>query len=86
MRFFKYLVNLSLSVMVTFTLQAQVTTSSMGGTIRAASGEPLSGASVKATHVPTGTVISAMTTANGRFFNANIQPGGPYTVEVSFVG
>ena len=86
MRFFKYLVNLTFTFLATFTLQAQVTTSSMGGTIRAASGEPLSGASVKATHVPTGTVISAMTTANGRFSIANIQPGGPYTIEVSFVG
>lgn len=77
---------MAVSIMATLTIHAQVTTSAMGGSIRSASGEPLTGASVKATHVPTGTVISAMTSANGRFTFANIQPGGPYTVEVSFVG
>ena len=86
MRFFKYFLTLTVSVLVTSLIQAQVTTSSMGGTIRSASGEALSGASVKATHMPTGTVISAMTSVNGRFSISNIQPGGPYTVEVSFVG
>ena len=73
MRFFKYFLTLTMSLLVTSLIQAQVTTSSMGGTIRSASGEALSGASVKATHMPTGTVISAMTSVNGRFSISNIQ-------------
>ncbi|NDE62450.1 MAG: carboxypeptidase regulatory-like domain-containing protein, partial [Cyclobacteriaceae bacterium] len=72
--------------MATLSIQAQVTTSSMAGSVKSTSGESLSGATVKITHLPTGTTISAATAANGRYNVSNIQPGGPYTVEVSFVG
>ncbi|KIC91423.1 TonB-dependent receptor [Flavihumibacter sp. ZG627] len=65
---------------------AQVTTSSMTGSVKAASGDPLVGASVTVTHVPTGTVYTTLTRAGGRFDLANINTGGPYRVQVSFVG
>jgi hypothetical protein len=77
---------LAMSFLVTNSIFSQVTTSSMAGTIRSTSGEALSGATVKITHVPTGTTVSAASSSSGRFNVSNIQPGGPYSVEVSFVG
>lgn len=64
---------------------AQVTTSSLTGTIRD-SKETLPGAGIKAIHTPTGTVYTGMTTNDGRFTINNMRIGGPYTIEVSFVG
>lgn len=86
MRFLKSLLLFAATIMAVLTTTAQVTTSSFSGIIRSSSGELLAGASIKLTHVPTGTTISASTGKNGRFNVANIQPGGPYTIEVSFVG
>lgn len=68
-----------------FSADAQVTTSTMTGVITESKGS-LPGASVRATHVPTGTVYSATTSANGRFTIPNMRSGGPYTVEVTFIG
>lgn len=65
---------------------AQITTSSMTGIIKDASGEPSVGATVRATHVPTGTVYGNATNADGRFTIQNMRSGGPYTVEISYIG
>ncbi|WP_121354090.1 TonB-dependent receptor [Flavisolibacter nicotianae] len=65
---------------------AQVTTSSISGMVRGAGGEALVGATVTATHVPTGTVYTAASRAGGRFDIQNVAPGGPYTIKVSYVG
>ncbi|MGV3686285.1 MAG: TonB-dependent receptor [Daejeonella sp.] len=64
---------------------AQVTTSSLTGTIRD-SQETLIGATVKATHLPTGTVYGSSTGADGRFNIPNMRVGGPYTVDITYVG
>lgn len=64
---------------------AQVTTSSLTGTIKD-SQETLVGASIKAIHTPTGTVYGASTNANGKYFLNNLRVGGPYTVEVTYLG
>ncbi|MCM5528878.1 carboxypeptidase regulatory-like domain-containing protein [Parasegetibacter sp. NRK P23] len=65
---------------------AQVTTSSMSGSVKAKNGEALVGATVKATHVPTGSVYTTTTRTGGRYDLANINPGGPYIIEISYVG
>ncbi|WDF68634.1 carboxypeptidase regulatory-like domain-containing protein [Sphingobacterium oryzagri] len=67
-------------------LHAQVTTSSMNGVISSNTGEPLAGATVKVTHRPTGTVYAVSSANDGRFNIANMRVGGPYLVEVTYIG
>jgi hypothetical protein len=69
-----------------FVMQAQVTTSSMSGSVKTAKGEALVGATVTATHVPTGTVYRVTTRTGGTFNIYNMNPGGPYSLVISFVG
>lgn len=66
-------------------LLAQVTTSSLTGTVTS-DNKPLVGATVRATHQPSGTVYSTVSRANGQFTIPNMRVGGPYRVEISFVG
>ena len=68
------------------TIQAQVTTSSITGTVRQSSGGVTEGATIRATHTPSGTSYSGTSNASGRFNLSNLRVGGPYTVEVSYVG
>jgi hypothetical protein len=66
-------------------VNAQITTSTLTGTVKDAKG-PLPGASIKATHVPTGTVYTLITNADGRYTITNMRPGGPYKIEFSYIG
>jgi hypothetical protein len=66
-------------------VNAQVTTSTLTGTIKDAKGA-LPGAGIKATHTPTGTVYNLTTNAEGRYTITNMRVGGPYTVEISYIG
>lgn len=68
------------------TIHAQVTTSSMSGVVSESSGQTTAGASIKATHMPSGTSYSGSANAAGRFNLANMRVGGPYRVEVTYVG
>lgn len=67
-------------------VKAQVTTSSLTGTVKDAKGEPLIGATVKAVHGPTGTQYGASTNSEGRVSISNMRIGGPYTIRISFLG
>jgi hypothetical protein len=67
-------------------LIGQVTTSSSSGIVKAKGGEALAGATITATHTPTGTVYRTTSRTGGRFDINNMNPGGPYTFSVSFVG
>lgn len=68
------------------TIHAQVTTSSVTGIVKESSGQVTSGATIKATHVPSGTVYSSAANAAGRFNLANMRVGGPYKIVVTFIG
>ncbi len=65
---------------------AQVTTSSLNGKISDEKGESVVGASIIATHLPTGTQYGTVTNEVGVFNISNMRAGGPYEVEVSSVG
>ncbi|MEX2594214.1 MAG: TonB-dependent receptor [Anditalea sp.] len=77
---------LAMFVMVIGNLSAQVTTSSIQGSVKDDSGEPLIGATVRAVHEPSGSVYGAVTNLEGRFNLPNMRVGGPYSIEVSFIG
>lgn len=62
-----------------------VTTASVHGIVTDAKGI-IPGATVSITHLPTGTVYSTATRADGRFNIPNLRVGGPYTFKVTFVG
>ncbi len=76
----------ALFVSVATLLSAQVTTSSMSGKVTDNSREPLIGATVLVTHTPTGTTYGASTRVDGSFNILNMRVGGPYTVEISYIG
>ena len=73
-----------LAFMVT-TAMAQITTSSVSGKITA-NGDDVIGATIKAVHQPSGTVYRAVTNIDGRYSIQGMRPGGPYVLEVSYIG
>ena len=75
---------LAVLLLPVFTL-AQTTTSSLGGSVKTNTGEALVGATVTITHEPTGTIYRVQSRTGGRFDVNNLNPGGPYSVEASFV-
>ncbi len=75
----------ALLVMFAAAVQAQVTTSSMSGRVSDTEGAVI-GATVIATHEPSGTTYGTVTNMEGRFNLNGMRVGGPYTVEISYVG
>jgi len=65
---------------------AQITTSSLAGRITDNEGQPVIGAAVLATHIPSGTVYGVVTNNDGRYTINGMRTGGPYTVAVSCLG
>jgi hypothetical protein len=70
----------------TATMMAQVTTSTLSGKITEADGQTLPGATIVATHVPSGTLYGATANNQGQYSIQGMRPGGPYTVNVTFIG
>ncbi len=64
---------------------AQVTTSGITGKVTT-EGEAVIGATIQAVHVPSGTHYGTTTNLNGRFDIQGMRAGGPYKVEISYVG
>lgn len=76
---------IAMLVLVVSVAMAQVTTSGISGKVTS-QGEEVIGATVTATHQPSGTVYRAVTNMDGRFSIQGMRPGGPYKVEVSYIG
>ncbi len=72
-------------VVLTATLNAQVTTSGIAGKV-ISGGEPIIGATIVATHTPSGTVYGAVSNADGRFNIVGMRVGGPYEIHISYIG
>jgi outer membrane receptor protein involved in Fe transport len=77
---------LVLALVMTVTLQAQVTTSSINGTVTDSKGETLQGATVTAEHQPSGTKYTTISKKGGVFNMQGLRSGGPYRVTVNYVG
>lgn len=58
----------------------------MHGSVTGSGGETIGDATVRAIHVPTGTVFEVNTRPNGQYNIRGMRVGGPYTVQVSAVG
>ncbi|MDP3453696.1 MAG: carboxypeptidase regulatory-like domain-containing protein [Bacteroidales bacterium] len=76
----------ALSLFVAFAAIAQVTTSSMSGRITEADGTPVIGAAVVAVHTPSGSKYYSITDIAGNYRIQNMRVGGPYAVEVTYLG
>lgn len=72
-------------LMLTTLVNAQVTTASMSGKVTEQN-EAVIGATVLAIHEPSGTRYGTITNLDGRFSIRSMQVGGPYKVEISYVG
>ena len=70
----------------TFSGYSQVTSSGITGKITDVNNEVLPGATVVAVHQPSGTQYGTIANSEGRFTLQGMRSGGPYQVEVSFVG
>ncbi|MDR0745762.1 MAG: TonB-dependent receptor, partial [Mediterranea sp.] len=72
-------------LMLTTIVNAQVTTASMSGKVTS-SDESIIGATVLAVHEPSGSRYGVTTNVDGRFSLQGMRTGGPYKVEISYIG
>lgn len=77
---------LIMSLFVASGVFAQVTTSSMSGKVAEKDGTPVVGATVVATHTPSGSQYYSTTDNSGNYRIPNMRVGGPYQVEVTLLG
>ena len=75
-----------LLLLATVGVDAQVTTASMAGKVTDASNEPIIGATVQAVHQPSGSRYGTVTNVDGRYSIQGMRTGGPYRVEISYIG
>ena len=85
-KFFKTVLLTFTAMIVGTVAYAQVTTSSLAGQISEEGTEPLAGATVVAVHVPSGTQYYGITNEAGRYTIQGMRSGGPYHVEISYLG
>ncbi len=84
--FKRFLLLLSINLSMGGLVIGQVTTSSITGSIKDNNGQSLPGASVIATHTPSGSRYSAVAGREGTFSITNMRVGGPYTINVTYIG
>lgn len=66
-------------------IYSQSTTSGMVGKV-VSNGEELTGATIYAIHEPSGSTYGTVTNIDGRYHLQGMRTGGPYTVEISYIG
>ena len=76
---------LCLAILSPNTITAQITTAGISGEVTAGNEEAI-GATVTAKHVPSGTVYRAITNIDGHYTISGMRAGGPYEVEISYIG
>ena len=81
----KLFVMFAMLLAVTMTTVAQITTSALTGQVRA-DGENIVGATIKAIHEPSGSKYLAVTNEKGRYSIQGMRVGGPYRIEITFIG
>jgi len=64
-------------------VQAQETSANVRGQVLSADGNPVQGAEVRITHLPSGTVARSQTGSTGQFFQSGLRVGGPYELRVT---
>lgn len=81
---------LVLSLLMVFlsgiTVYSQVTTSGINGKVTGANNESLPGVTIIATHTQSGTTSGVITNADGRYSLQGLRTGGPYRIEMSYIG
>jgi hypothetical protein len=82
---FRYLV-VAIILLITTAINAQVTTSGISGKVLDNAGVPIIGATIKATHTPTGTVYGSISNTIGNYSLLGMRAGGPYRIEISYIG
>ncbi|MBI1692462.1 MAG: hypothetical protein FYV88_1850 [Bacteroidetes bacterium] len=65
---------------------AQVTNSSINGTVKTSDNKALEGASITATHLPSGSLYSTVSKKGGAYTLLGLRTGGPYTIKITYVG
>lgn len=82
----KRITTLVLALCASMFVIAQVTTSTITGSVKDNNNQPLVGATITATHLPSGTKYLTTSTKDGFFILNGLRVGGPYTVVVNFTG
>lgn len=77
---------LAICLFASFSMMAQVTTSSISGKITDTNKEEVAGATVVAIHTPSGTQYYSIADSKGNYRILNILPGGPYNIVVEMLG
>ena len=72
--------------MLNFAVYGQVTSASLNGKVISENEGGLIGATVSATHVPSGTFYGVITLEDGSYTIPNMRIGGPFRVEASYIG
>jgi hypothetical protein len=82
---FKKLFILTVLLMTSVVMTAQVTSADISGIVMAGN-ETAIGATITAKHIPSGSVYRGITNIDGRFIISGMRAGGPYEIEISYIG